>query len=323
MALPQRRRPPCLGHGIFDRFIHLGRSDMSSSPPHPDFVSLNINRYDDGSVKASEPREVPGFDGLFWTLRVYPNGRDEKQLKKFCDVFLHISGGPIRVKATVILDETKKTLDAIFQAEDELGFPDFCLTSHLRLLPGENQFNCIVAFESVSDPALWVPRPYEFVDEAKDNTWDTEFIVGDSRIKVHRGFLSMTSSVFDAEFNNTNGKENTNTVSITDFPFEAVKNSVDYIYGHDLGAKTPAEIVDVLRFVRKYSIDTAIAKLEAWLLLNITPETFPVIAKYAWEYENAEMQAECSRFYAQNVEQLKDLTELESSIITGIESFKL
>uniref|UniRef100_A0A7E4UR81 BTB domain-containing protein n=1 Tax=Panagrellus redivivus TaxID=6233 RepID=A0A7E4UR81_PANRE len=283
-----------------------------------DSVTVNV-RY--SNVK-SEWRDVPGVPGLKWALHVTLvclNGLYDEVA-----TYIQVVGGRVTVSATIecsiahSLMVFTKTILHEFKYGERHGFGD----PVVGLIGTNYSITCKATFEvknnvPVQNTDLRAVKLHELIDKSKPHWADTKIVVGKTDIKVHRGFLSMISPVFNAMFSPETKEFKTGVVNIADFTVETVQNALDYCYGTDLGKKTVAEIIDMLRFYDKYDIELLVTKLEASLKANLTTNNF---APIAWQYSRESLQAECGRLIHENKEIafLPEFLALDPTVIASV-----
>uniref|UniRef100_A0A7E4VDU7 BTB domain-containing protein n=1 Tax=Panagrellus redivivus TaxID=6233 RepID=A0A7E4VDU7_PANRE len=116
--------------------------------------------------------------------------------------------------------------------------------------PDDERINVIATFEGLAEPVK-VPNYNDMLLNAPHYPPDTDIVVGESTLKVHRHFLCMISSVFHAYFTHDSKEAQTGELQIDDFEFQTVKNVVDHCQGRDIPDLSLQEAFDLLRFADK------------------------------------------------------------------------
>uniref|UniRef100_A0A7E4W2T4 BTB domain-containing protein n=1 Tax=Panagrellus redivivus TaxID=6233 RepID=A0A7E4W2T4_PANRE len=275
---------------------------------------------DNRSVSNSPMKDVEGIPGLQWSFHYYPQGRQKNGVSEFT---IRICGGSAKIQATFESEEydEKQNFLHVFNNGEEHGCPcDISPDGYNVSIYGH--IKCTATFEPAVTK-LRSPRPFELVDNSKPHCYNAEIVVGQNRLKVHRGFLSMISPVFHAAFTHKTKEAETGILEIKDFNIKTVRNAIDYLYGKEVKTQSAVEIVDILRFVDKYNIEPATAILEEWLNANLTIETFAGIATYAWQYDRKELQQKCGKLYRDSLKEIAlhpDFVKLEPTIMAGVVS---
>uniref|UniRef100_A0A7E4W5Y8 BTB domain-containing protein n=1 Tax=Panagrellus redivivus TaxID=6233 RepID=A0A7E4W5Y8_PANRE len=287
-----------------------------------DTVSLTVNNRNNVE---SELRNIPGIAGLKWSFHVYPFGL--ANTSQFIEAYVRVTGGDVLVNATMkgfdsaYRTNSTKTFNHEIMDGNMQGCLDLYSNANIRNGYGINcTITCDVTFK-LKEVKIVPLMLHELIDESKAHCTDAKINVDKTDIKVHRGFLSMISPVFNAMFSPDTKESKTGTINITDFTVATVKNALNYCYGTDLGKKTAAEVIDMLRFYDKYDIQPAITKLEAWLKASLTTKNFAPIAAYAWQFSRTSLQADCGRMFHRNVKDLAchpDFVVLDPIVIAGV-----
>uniref|UniRef100_A0A7E4V3P1 BTB domain-containing protein n=1 Tax=Panagrellus redivivus TaxID=6233 RepID=A0A7E4V3P1_PANRE len=232
-------------------------------------------------------------DGLRTSFRMYKNRSDDSfriSLRVYGAVF-NVSG-IIRVgileeydvpPTTVTPLKERIVVDRVFVEETET-------------------ISVKVKLEVVVDDALFDlggPTAAELLADSTEDTTDVTIVVGNDRLKVHRGYLSMISPVFCAMFAHDCAEAKSGVVNITDFDFETVKNALEYCYGKNTGVKSTLEVVGMLRFADKYNIQTVIKRFEKALASKINNKNFCDVVHYAWELGRKKLISKCIDFFRQ------------------------
>uniref|UniRef100_A0A7E4W9Q6 BTB domain-containing protein n=1 Tax=Panagrellus redivivus TaxID=6233 RepID=A0A7E4W9Q6_PANRE len=268
-------------------------------------------------------REVPVGAGVTWSLIVLPCRVGES---KFMKAYLSLTGSGATVKGTLIVVNNATN-------RSEYKNFDFPVTTRQESImnflyndgnPNGFTITMIVTFELMPKSVTTKVAPvmlHEMIDPLKLHCFDAAIRVGENDIKVNRGFLSMISTVFHAMFSRNTAETQTGTVEITDFTANTVNSALEYIYGLPFENKTSVEVTDMLRFYDKYDIQAPITKLEVWLAENLTVESFPDVATYAWLFSHEALQTECGKFYHLNLLVLgchPDFAKLDPTVIAGV-----
>uniref|UniRef100_A0A7E4UMW2 BTB domain-containing protein n=1 Tax=Panagrellus redivivus TaxID=6233 RepID=A0A7E4UMW2_PANRE len=144
--------------------------------------------------------------------------------------------------------------------------------------------------------------PIDLVKASDDDVSDLEIVVGDRKLKAHKGFLSMISPVFNAMFTHTTKEAQTGVVTIKDFDHATVKAAIDLLYGQPFEPQSIQDVIGILRFAEKYIIKGATDRLETWLIDHLTVDDFGAVIKHAWDHNSDKLKNICGQFYYDNLE---------------------
>uniref|UniRef100_A0A7E4UP93 BTB domain-containing protein n=1 Tax=Panagrellus redivivus TaxID=6233 RepID=A0A7E4UP93_PANRE len=220
-------------------------STMSYKRKFTDNVVMQVSNVPSApEVARSKSRPVQGYPGCFWYLEMHT-----KHESYMAVAVIHVSKTPISGSFRLVCKSDVKT-----------PIVDFTKTKEFRVDMSIGAYSTTVSvtceatysFESPLVVEGWFMRPYELMDDS--SRWNSEFVVGDERVKVHRGFLMSISPVFEAMFSASTKETETGKVEITDMDATTVKNAIDFCLGHDVQEKTLEEFLGMHQFVDKYAI---------------------------------------------------------------------
>uniref|UniRef100_A0A7E4V195 BTB domain-containing protein n=1 Tax=Panagrellus redivivus TaxID=6233 RepID=A0A7E4V195_PANRE len=267
----------------------------------------------------------PLQNGVSWAVSIYPLGAVKDGYTndyKHMGVFVLIDRVNVDVEATFSLVNTdyKGSFSHHFGQFVDYGFGTWITHDQLRASGGcqNGRFSikcdvsvkvCINLEPTTSEvtPPLNPVLPFEFVENSDHDSSDADFFVDGQLIKVHRGYMAMVSPMFQAMFANSE----IGIITISDFTYETVKMAVDFLYGQQIVDKTVSEVIDVLRFMKKFTITAAVKRLETWLVDQMAAYNFATIVKHAFDDGSEYLRSECKNFFSLNRDNVIDHVDFQ------------
>uniref|UniRef100_A0A7E4USF9 BTB domain-containing protein n=1 Tax=Panagrellus redivivus TaxID=6233 RepID=A0A7E4USF9_PANRE len=264
-----------------------------------------------GDAICTEDREIPYKNKPDWYVECYPSGNNKSAAGH---VSILIAAPGVKCTCCVAVDGTsfKKETKAEYK-KSPFGFEKFA--SHSSLNPffvnGKLTISCTVDFMFSVSYMPAVPRVFQSCNHMEP---DFKLVVGSNEIDVHKGFLSLISSVFYKMFTENTPEARTGRKVITEFDFDTVNAAIDYCYGRDMIDPTSLEVVGILHFATKYDIKSVIAELESIPpFSNLSLKTFCATAHYAFDSNNKPTMLECAKYLNRHLYQIttrNDFNEL-------------
>uniref|UniRef100_A0A7E4V640 BTB domain-containing protein n=1 Tax=Panagrellus redivivus TaxID=6233 RepID=A0A7E4V640_PANRE len=238
----------------------------------------------------SEKQNIEGLEGAQWWLTF------QRCSTVYASIHLHVSKYVDKASGKIVCCGQTKAFDVSEVDGNRCIVDDMYFSEGYRV-------ECTVRFEGVCD-AIKVPTFNDTIENALHYPPDTDIVVGESSLKVHRHFLRTISPVFNACFANDSKEAQTGVLKIDDFKFGSVKNAIDYCHGRDVPNLSVEEAIDVLRFADKYDMKFVITIFEEALFRGLSYENFNPIAQYAWKYEREDLKKHCNKYYKENAMRL-------------------
>uniref|UniRef100_A0A0N5CEC7 Speckle-type POZ protein-like (inferred by orthology to a human protein) n=1 Tax=Strongyloides papillosus TaxID=174720 RepID=A0A0N5CEC7_STREA len=266
-------------------------------------------------------RDIP-----MWYLNIYPKGQTE-EFKEYVSVSLKLLAPDrtkLKLKFSILNgmgeEKTIVTVENFIELEkdNDWGIPDFVKRDFLLdksngLLVNDKlkilfEAEMIDSNDSDASTNVIIPKSKLLLDYSNffnsQLFSDCSIIVGETKIKVHRGILAARSPVFYNIFNSKPESSQTNIIEIKNFRVEVVREMLRYIYTDDVSdlENVANELVAI---AVEYGLDRLKAFAVKYLCGDLTIENvcgrFILSEKFSCE----ELKEYCQKFIIGNSEDLK------------------
>lgn len=153
-----------------------------------------------------------------------------------------------------------------------------------------------------------------------DTHSDVTFTIGDKIIKAHKNILSARSSVFSAMFQHDMIENTTNSVIITDFDFDTMKEILRFIYTGK--PKFLCNVKSLMAAAEKYNLQSLKKLCAAFLKREVNVDTCCDIFVNADLYGCSDLRRTALDFMLQNMDKLVNSSDFSELIYPNQEVMK-
>uniref|UniRef100_A0AC34FHZ6 BTB domain-containing protein n=1 Tax=Panagrolaimus sp. ES5 TaxID=591445 RepID=A0AC34FHZ6_9BILA len=254
---------------------------------------------------------VEGMKNVEWKIQMV---RDSHWIKNW-GLFLHVrSPAPLKCEVSFEIASEKnsvlKQFNGFIAAGSETSFSSVGTENFINQ---EFLFAKKQKFFDGQKTTLYVKASFSYTDKAdqgtkmiQSNDWiyrfqthdgkDFKIIVGNESIEIHKCFLTLQSTVFNAMLGNAHFKESqTGEMELSGFKYETIKAFVEFCYGEDISnfMELTENAIELLMFADMYDMQNLKESFAEYYSTKLTMENVADIYKVSRETNAPMLRGVC------------------------------